>query len=117
MFDAELSMMERRRHQRTPLDTAVSCVRLDPDVADVLGMLHTIDISRGGMGALSDRPYYPGQRLILHLPRTADTARRDICATVVRSRFDQTAGKHRVGLAFDSVAMGAWCGVHAIAAA
>ena len=119
MLYTESSMMERRRHARVPLDTAVPCIRLDPDAADILGVLYTVDISRGGMGALSDRPYYPGQRLILHLPRTAETPQRDICATIVRSRFDETVGKHRIGLAFDSVAMGAWCGVgvHAVAAA
>jgi len=105
---------ERRRHPRTQLQMTLSCIRLDPDGGDVLDTLHMVDISRSGLGAFSDRPYYPGQRIVLCLPLSPNGGRRNIYASVVRCRQDQEG--YRLGLRFDGASMSAWYGSSAAAA-
>ena len=100
------AIAERRRYQRTQVRMAVDCVRLDPDGGDVVDTIHIIDISQGGMGAVSDRAFYPGQRVVLQLPQTAEGARRSIHATVVRCRHRQE-GFH-LGLQFDASITSTW---------
>ncbi|MDY6913526.1 MAG: PilZ domain-containing protein [Planctomycetota bacterium] len=97
---------ERRRHPRTQLQIAVNSIRLDPDGGDVTDTLHMVDISRNGMGAVCDRSFYPGQRLVLCLPLSPAKGRRNIYARVVRCR-PREDGYH-VGLQFDLSALGAW---------
>jgi hypothetical protein len=84
-------------------------VRLDPEEGEILDTLRMVDISRGGMGAYLNRPAYPGQRFILRLPLSETTGRRNVYATVIRCR--QTEDGCRVGLRFDNVSVGSWCGV------
>jgi c-di-GMP-binding flagellar brake protein YcgR len=85
---------------------SLRCVRLDPDCGDVVDTLHMVDISRGGMGAICERPFYPGQRIVLCLPQTGENGRRNIYASVVRSRL--TDEEYRVGLAFDRSSASTW---------
>ncbi len=99
------STTERRRHPRTQLTMSAHCIRLDPDGGDVMDRIDVVDISRSGMGAICDRPFYPGQRVILCLPRT-EGGHRNIYASVVRCRH-RTEG-YRIGLEFDRSAIGAW---------
>ena len=106
---------ERRHYQRTQLNISANCIRLDPDGGDVVDRIHVIDISRGGLGAIAERPFYPGQRLVLCLPRTQEGGRRNINATVVRCRPRKDG--YRIGLEFDATAMGAACAAAAAAAA
>jgi hypothetical protein len=87
------------------------CIRLDPDCRDVVETLRMVDISRGGMGALCDRSFYPGQRIVLCVPMTDKSGRRNIYAMVVRSRQGQEG--HAVGLEFDRVSLGARSGIAA----
>lgn len=107
---------ERRRHQRVQLRMALEAVRLDPDGGDVVDTLHMVDISRGGLAAITDRPYYPGQRVVLCLPISEKGGRRNMYATIRRCRHDKEQG-YRVGMEFDSSAAGNWCGVSSAAAA
>jgi hypothetical protein len=108
--------IERRRHPRTCVQMVLRGVRLDPEEGEILDTLRMVDISRGGMGAYVDRAAYPGQRFVLCLPLSENSGRRNIYATVMRSR--PTESGCRVGLRFDNVAVGNWCGVStAIAAA
>ncbi len=102
---------ERRRHPRTALRMSLRCVRLDPDGGDVEDTLHMVDISRSGMGAICQRPFYPGQRIVLCLPQSEGNGRRNIYASVVRSRLDDEA--YHVGLEFDRTPATAWCAVPA----
>ena len=90
---------ERRRHPHMLMDATLSCICLDPDAVDVVNCLRTIDVSRGGMGALSRRAFYPGERLVLSLPLSPG------------SRYDSENEGHRVGLAFGNDAVGASRGV------
>lgn len=101
---------ERRRHPRMLLQTGLRCVRLDPHEGDVVDRIHMIDLSRSGIGAFTDQSYYPGQRVVLCLPLTEKRGKRHIYATVRRCR-NQRASGYRVGLEFDDLSIGNWCGV------
>ena len=68
------------------LNMSVSCIRLDPDGGDVVDKIDVVDISRGGLGAVSERAFYPGQRIILSLPLNDQRGQRNIYATIVRCR-------------------------------
>jgi len=85
----------------------LGCVRLDPDGGDVVDSLSMRDISRGGLGAYSSRPYYPGQRIVLNLPVPADGGRRNVYATIVRCRQEDDV--YSVGFAFDAPYVGETC--------
>ncbi len=101
--------MERRRHPRTQLQMSLSAIRLDPEGGDVVDRLHMLDISKGGMGAMTDRTYYPGQRLMLRLPLSENSGRRNVYATVVRCMAREEG--YKIGLEFDAASVGSWCGV------
>lgn len=98
--------VERRRHSRTRVQMAVDCVRLDPDGGNVMDSIHIVDVSQGGMGAVSDRAFYPGQRVLLHLPSTQDGGQRNIHATVVRCRHRNEG--FRIGMQFDASVAATW---------
>lgn len=106
---------ERRRHPRTTLRMLLRCVRLDPDGGDVMDTLDMTDISRSGMGAICDRAFYPGQRVVLHLPAGEDRGRRNIYAAVVRAQSSDAG--YRVGLEFDRASAAAWYSVPVAAVA
>ena len=93
-------VVERRRHPRTVVQMTLRGIRLDPDGGEVTDTLRLLDISRSGMGCLSDRGMYPGQRMVLPLPLSDAGGRRNIYATVRRCRATET-GFH-VGLEFDN---------------
>ena len=92
--------VDRRRHPRTRLAMKLGCIRLDPDGGDVVDLLGMTDISRGGLGAVCGRPYYPGQRIVLNLPLQSDGTRRNIYATIVRC--NQADDDYNVGFEFDA---------------
>jgi hypothetical protein len=99
------NLTEKRRHYRTQLQMTLRCIRLDPDCGEVVDTLHMLDISRSGMGAICDRAFYPGQRLVLCVPMTDKSGRRNIYATVLRCR--QAEEGYAVGLEFDRSSLGA----------
>jgi len=105
MYDKTAKEPERRRHQRTQLRMSLRCIRLDPDCGDVVETLHMTDISRSGLGAVCDRSFYPGQRIVLALPLSERNGRRSIYASIVRCR--QGREGYHVGLQFDSASLGA----------
>jgi hypothetical protein len=84
----------------------VQCIRLDPDGVDVLDALETIDISRSGVGAMSERSFYPGQRILLCMPLTSLNGQRNIYAKVVRCRQEEQG--YNIGLEFDAESLGVW---------
>jgi len=92
--------VDRRRHPRTRLAMTLGCIRLDPDGGDVVDSIQMTDISCGGLGAICERPYYPGQRIVLNLPMPNTGTRRNVYATVARcNRVDD---EHYVGFEFDA---------------
>ncbi|NLW87207.1 MAG: PilZ domain-containing protein [Planctomycetes bacterium] len=98
--------IERRRHQRTMVQMKLKGIRLDPEEGELIDTLRMVDISRGGMGAVLDRPAYPGQRFVLNLPLTGHMGRRRICATVMRCK--PTDDGWRIGLEFEPLSAGNW---------
>lgn len=106
MTQATDSGIEKRRHPRTVVEMTLRGIRLDPEGGEVVDWLRMQDISRSGMGAVSARPFYPGQRFVLCLPLSGDTGRRHIYATVRRCRPGEDG--YRVGLEFDNAAHGAY---------
>ena len=92
--------VDRRKHPRTRLAMKLGCIRLDPDGGDVVDSLDMTDISCGGLGALCERRYYPGQRIVLNLPMPDGETRRNIYATIVRC--SQADEDYKVGLEFDA---------------
>ena len=107
---------ERRRHPRTQLRMTLHGIRLDPD-GDVYDTLQMKDISRGGMGALTDRWLYPGQKIVLRLPKHPDSGRGNLSATVVRCQ--KSPDGYDIGLEFDNVGLNSAAQVpqHAMVAA
>ncbi|HUS47154.1 MAG TPA: PilZ domain-containing protein [Phycisphaerae bacterium] len=101
--------VERRQHPRTMVQLMLKGIRLDPEDGDIVDTLRMVDISRSGMGAFLERQAYRGQRFVLRLPLTEAGGRRNIYATVLRCR--QKKQGYRVGLQFDSISEGNWCGV------
>jgi hypothetical protein len=72
-------------------------IRLDPDGQHLTDSLRMLDISKGGIGAMSEHPFYPGQRVLLAIPASSGRGR---LATVTRCR--QLDEGYRVGLEFDT---------------
>jgi len=89
---------ERRMYPRTQVRMPVQAIRLDPDGGDLVHRMEMIDISRGGMGVLSGRAFYPGQRMVLQMPAPGMGVR-SICAVVRRCRRD--GEQYRLGIQFD----------------
>ena len=85
---------------------ALRCIRLDPSDVDVVDTLHLADISRSGMGAYTDRPFYPGQRVVVCMPLSGENGRRNLYARVVRCRPDEEG--YRIGLEFESTTFPVW---------
>jgi len=104
--NATVGTLERRRHARTHLQMNLPCIRLDPDGGDVADSLQMYDISRSGIGAYCNRPFYPGQRIVLCLPLTGETGRRNIYASIVRCRPELEG--YRVGMEFEPSSLCAW---------
>ncbi len=90
---------ERRRYTRTQMSMPVQAIRLDPDGDELVGTLGMVDISRGGIGAISDKSFYPGQRVLLNLP-AAGLSARNVCGIICRCSRD-TEGGYRVGIEFE----------------
>jgi hypothetical protein len=84
-------------------------IRLDPECGDMTDCMHMQNISRSGLGAIVDRPFYPGQRVVLFLPLTQGQGRKNVYARVVRCQ--QYRHAYNVGLEFETLSVGSWCGV------
>ena len=94
----EAAVAERRLHPRTQIQMAVQAIRLDPDGGDLIEQLEMVDISRGGMGAVSSRAFYPGQRVVLKLPGMGMSVR-SVCGVVRRvAKQDE---RYRLGIQFE----------------
>ena len=96
------SQAERRRHIRTHLQITLRALRMDPD-GDSMETFNMTDISRGGIGVVSDRTYYPGQRVVLNMPLPDGPKRQRVYATIVRCQ-SKPDGYH-LGMMFDRPAV------------
>ena len=103
-----IKIAERRRHPRTHLQMNLRGIRLDPECCEPTDCLRMRDISRNGMGAQSDHPFYPGQHILLSLPILRGAGRRSVNARVVRCSRGREG--YAIGLEFETASTGAWCG-------
>jgi hypothetical protein len=94
---------ERRQHNRLCLQIKLQCIRLDPEGGDVVDTIETTDISRTGLGAISMRAYYPGQRILICMPMTNRNGQRNIYGTIIRCR--QMEDGYYLGIHFDGLAL------------
>jgi hypothetical protein len=106
---------ERRKHTRTQLQMTLRSIRLDPECGDVIDCLHMVNISRSGLGAVSDRSFYPGQRVVLCLPLPNGLGRKNVYAKIVRCQQNHQA--YTIGLEFEHLPVGSWCGINGAVAA
>jgi hypothetical protein len=104
MYESKTFPVERRRHPRTHLQMTLGCIRLDPDGGDVVDSLQMTDISLSGLGARCQRPYYPGQRIVLSLPLPTSAGRKNVYATI--TRCTQLEKDFKVGFEFDAPYVG-----------
>ena len=118
MFETTRKDIERRRHSRASVHMDVRCIRLDPHEGDIIDEVDMVDLSRSGVGAVSDNWYYPGQKVVVCLPAAADHGNRQMRATVRRCLSRHETG-YRIGLEFDRNSLNAWSSLstRAIAAA
>ena len=105
MNGVELSGRERRKHPRTRVHLPLQCIRMEPDGPSVLDRLEAVDISRGGLGAITQQRYYPGQRVVVRLPVMRTNGDRHMFAKVVRCRPLRDEG-YRVGLQYEAASFG-----------
>lgn len=89
---------ERRMYPRTQVQMRVQVLRLDPNEGDLVDELQMVDISRNGIGAVCERMFYPGQRLIMKLP-AAGMDVRNIRGQV--RRCDRLDDRFIIGVEFD----------------
>ena len=113
MMTTDANLSERRQYPRTQLHMPVQAITLDFDGPDRVDQFEMVDISRGGVGIVSQRSLYPGQRLLLKLPAPGMGVR-SLCGIIRRCRPQE--GKYLVGVEFDQP-LASLCGDASIAAA
>jgi hypothetical protein len=107
MVTTSKKAMERRRHSRASINRDVRCIRLDPHEGGVIDNVDMVDLSRSGVGAISDNWYYPGQKVVVCLPADGESGKRQIKATVRRCLSRHAPG-YRIGLEFDHNSLNTW---------
>ncbi len=105
MENVHLPSQERRRHPRTRLQASLHCLRLEPDGPSVVDQLDMFDMSKSGIGAMSDQSYYVGQRVVVRLPAPRANGERHVYACVMRCRSAGTEG-YEIGLQFEAASRG-----------
>lgn len=85
----------------------VRCIRLDPHDVDVIDEVDMVDLSRSGVGAVTEKWYYPGQKVVVCLPADSEYGKRQLKATVRRCLSRHAEG-FRIGLEFDNSSLGSW---------
>jgi len=86
----------------------IQSIRLEPEPGQVVQELQAFDLSRSGMGVMSKESFYPGQRLVLQVPRNKDNGERSVFATVVRCA-KAAEKQYRIGLEFESTSNDSAC--------
>ena len=118
MIETVQKGVERRRHSRASVHVGVRCIRLDPHEGGVIDQVDMVDLSRSGVGAVSEKWYYPGQKVVVCLPADSLHGKRQMQATVRRCLSRHEEG-YRIGLEFDQNSLTSWAsyGAPAVVAA
>ena len=107
MLETTTKGIERRRHSRASVHLDVRCIRLDPHEGGIIDEVDMVDLSRSGVGAVSDNWYYPGQKVVVCLPADTEHGKRQIPATVRRCLSRHEDGYH-IGMEFDHNSLNTW---------
>ena len=91
---------ERRRHPRWQWDAQVPGIYVDSEGNRVVELIQAVDISKGGLGAITPGEHEVGDHFVIGLPEPSGRTRY-VHARVVRSWSDED-GPH-VGLEFSKV--------------
>ncbi len=105
MEQVHIPSQERRRHPRTRLQASLHCLRLESDGPSTVDQLDMFDMSKSGIGAMSDQSYYPGQRVVVRLPAPRANGDRHVYARVMRCRSAGLDG-YEIGLRFEAASKG-----------
>ncbi len=107
MVTTTIKSIERRRHSRSSMNIDVRCIRLDPHEGGVVDEVDMVDLSRSGVGAVSENWYYPGQKVVVCLPADSVHGKRQMQATVRRCLSRNEPG-YRIGFEFDHNSLNTW---------
>ena len=107
MVTTVIKSIERRRHSRSSVNMDVRCIRLDPHEGGVVDEVDMVDLSRSGVGAVSEKWYYPGQKVVVCLPADSMHGKRQMQATVRRC-LSRTGAGYRIGFEFDRNSLNSW---------
>lgn len=91
---------ERRRYRRSVVGIPIHAVRRETTESDpnrLIG-LHVLNVSRGGVGAISQDPLQHREPLVLLFPPLGPGRGRDTHAYVIRC--DRTGDCYAIGIAF-----------------
>lgn len=93
---------ERRQFERRPVKQQLPCLRLDHSIEarrNPTLTLDAMDLSDGGLGAISDLPLALGEQVIVRFSRLSLVHQCTVPATV--QRCEPTGRGYRIGLMFD----------------
>ncbi len=104
------SVQERRRFPRWTWDAQLQSIYIDSDGRKIVELIRAVDISKGGLGAITRYAHTIGEHFVLGLPEP-DGKTRYVHAKVVRS-WDDEEGSH-VGMKFSNIPadLGHWLNV------
>lgn len=98
---------ERRRFPRWQWDTRLHGIHVDSDGKCTVETIQTVDVSKGGLGAITPHEHEVGQHFVIGLPEPSGRLRY-VHAKIVRC-WNDTIGRH-VGMEFSDlpVDLGHW---------
>lgn len=98
---------ERRRFPRWNFDAQLQGIYVDSDGRKIVEMIQAVDISRGGLGAITHDEHQVGEHFVVGLPKPSGRTQY-VHAKVVRC-WDDEQGRH-VGMKFSNVPadLGQW---------
>jgi len=101
---------ERRRFPRWSWETQLQGIYVDSDGRKIVEMIHVVDISKGGLGAITPVEHDVGQHFVVGLPEPSGRTRY-VHARVVRC-WNDDSGPH-IGMKFSNIPadLGHWLNI------
>lgn len=106
----QTDVKERRRYPRRSWDAQLQSIYINSEGRRIIEMIHVVDISRGGLGAVTRDEHEVGEHFVLGLPEPSGRTRY-VHAKVVRC-WNDNAGPH-IGMQFTDIPadLGFWLNV------
>lgn len=97
------SVAARRRHERHPVQIVVDVFELgEGNMPAREWQCRTLDLSRGGLGMISDRMVHRGRVLLIVLPDSEGKGKKLLCGTVCSATYRSGKG-YVLGVEFSQV--------------